>query len=122
MEKRGIVLVAGVLLVALSAAASADSVDSGRMLFAEHCAGCHGAEGKGGGVGIRMFAALRGGHAPLDLTEGSAMRDWSRERVVAVIAGGGKAAGLSAAMPAYSSSLSPQEIDDLAAYVAGLQR
>ena len=66
-------------------------------LFADNCAGCHGADGGGGG----------GGSAPSIIGEDNA------GRVRAQIESGGDG------MPGFSAQLTPGQIDALAQYVAG---
>ena len=69
-------------------------VEIGRGIYAESCTFCHGAEGEGGHNGIELVA-------PLD-----------RDLVVRMVRDGRNN------MPAFGGSLSPGEIDAVAAYVS----
>jgi mono/diheme cytochrome c family protein len=73
-----------------------DGVDA-ESLFAENCAGCHGAEGEGGGIGPGMAGVDDRDAAEQQIRQG----------------GGG--------MPAFEGQLSDEEIEALADYSVELQ-
>jgi cytochrome c oxidase cbb3-type subunit 3 len=106
----------------LASRAAAADVGAGAKLFADRCAGCHGADGTGGGMGIRFLAFVRGADRPLDFSDASAMSGWSDDRLALTIAKGGRAVGRSGLMPAYGAELSRDQIADLVAYVRSLAR
>jgi mono/diheme cytochrome c family protein len=108
-----------VLIVALGAA-RANAADTAADLFADHCARCHGSDGKGDGMLIRMLAAVRGANRPVDITDPVVMRGWTDDQLAAAIAKGGAAIGGSTLMPAYESTCSHKQISDLVAYIRSL--
>jgi cytochrome c6 len=87
--------------VVLSLAGPALAVDAA-ALFASKCASCHGKDGKGSAVGLKMGAK--------DLAE--AKKDSEKEIVGAITNGKGK-------MAAFKDKLSAEEIQALAKYVKG---
>jgi mono/diheme cytochrome c family protein len=101
---------------------AAGDASSGATLFADRCAGCHGHDGTGGGVGIRLYAFVRGASRPVDFTDARVMEKWPQERIALVIREGGKAVGASTLMPAYGDRLSKDEISDLAVFINSLRR
>ena len=79
-------------------------------LFAQACAKCHGADGRGG------LAMVANGPRPIDLTSS----EWQRARTdqelaTAIRTGRG-------AMPPFADVLTAQQIDALASYVRTLKR
>jgi cytochrome c6 len=87
-------------LVVLSVAAAARA-DDGATVYAKRCAACHGKDGKGTPVGVKMGAT--------DL----AASKLSEPEMVGVIAGGrGK-------MTAFKEKLSEGEIKEVAKFVKG---
>lgn len=84
----------------------------GKQIFAQNCTPCHGQDGTGGGP---TAAALD--PKPRDLTDASYVSTLSNEHLSKVISGGGLAVGKSAAMPAWSTSLSDEDIQDVVAYI-----
>jgi mono/diheme cytochrome c family protein len=105
----------------VSPAATAD-LPAGARIFADHCANCHGSDGKGGGTMIHFLATVRRANLPIDLTNASVMRAWTDEQLAAVIANGGKAMGGSTLMPAYQDKLSAEQIANLVAYIRSLSQ
>ncbi len=76
-------------------------IDAGK-LFAEHCAGCHGAAGKGGIGPDLTIAGYRFGRTPADVA--TSIRD-----------------GRSGGMPAFGNQLSGEQIDALTGFVLALK-
>jgi mono/diheme cytochrome c family protein len=105
----------------VSPVATAD-LPAGARIFADHCANCHGSDGKGGGTMIHFLATVRRANLPIDLTSTSVMRAWTDEQLAAVIANGGKAMGGSTLMPAYQDKLSAEQIANLVAYIRSLSQ
>ncbi|MFQ5743562.1 MAG: c-type cytochrome [Acidobacteriota bacterium] len=85
----------------------AASIERGRALFADHCAPCHGADGKGKGVLLKELGELG------DLAElvGS---DVSDGYLYSIIRHGG------ISMPAYGTDLDPRERWELVDYLRTL--
>jgi mono/diheme cytochrome c family protein len=84
-------------------------------LYAEHCAVCHGASGRGDGPGARVV-----GHPIRDFTDAGAMRQVSDRFLFDIIRKGGSQFGRSNAMPAWGMKLSDAEIEELVAYIRSL--
>ena len=97
------------LVVAATAPAVAGDARRGEPMYQRYCAGCHGADGRGGGKNFmpHVGALTRKGYT--DLLEDSYLE--------AIIAEGGEAFGKSAYMPAWNTTLSSQDIADVIAYV-----
>jgi mono/diheme cytochrome c family protein len=102
------------------AAVRANAADTAADLFADHCARCHGSNGKGNGLLIRMLTFVRGANRPADFTDATAMHAWTNDQLAAAIAKGGAAIGGSTLMPANGSEFSPSQISDLVAYIRSL--
>lgn len=80
----------------------------GGAIYAEACAGCHGARLQGGPAGTAP---------PLDAT-GHAWRH-TRSELARIVADGSPGAVATPAMPGFGGRLGPVEIDAVLAYVAG---
>jgi len=110
------------LLVALPAVMAKAQEQPASVLFAGHCARCHGSDGKGNGLFIRTLAAVSGAKRPIDFTDEAMMNRWTDKQLAAVITDGGAATGGSRLMPAYKDSLSPKQITDLVTYIRSLSK
>src|SRR5919198_2536210 len=99
--------------VHLAATATGD-VQAGKAIYERSCVGCHGPTGQGG----RMAAMLA--VPPRNLADQAYMGTRSDQQLFDVISQGGAATGLSAAMTAFGSQLSEQQIWDTVAYVRTL--
>jgi len=77
------------------------------------CRKCHGDDGDGTGPA----AAVLDKH-PGNFTDCEAMKSRTHDFLVNIVTGGGAAVGRSPQMPASGKKLSPEEIDELAKYVA----
>jgi mono/diheme cytochrome c family protein len=108
-----ILFVAGLLLLHC-ANARADS-ERGKRIYRENCAPCHGASGRGDGVGAQSLPVQ-----PADHTNGTLMSARTDAFLRDVIAKGGSAMGLSAFMPAWRGIFKDDEIQDLVDYVRSL--
>ena len=100
----------GVVGCSRSVSSTESAAVDGSALFAQACAKCHGADGRGG------LAMAANGPRPIDLTS----QEWHRARsdqeiVVAIRSGRG-------AMPPFGDVLTPEQIDALGAYVRRLKR
>ena len=78
-------------------------------LYAQACALCHGADGKG--------TAWKGDVPIPDFTDCLATTSEPAEHWETIVAHGGKARGLSSTMPAFGEALDPQEIRELVLYL-----
>ena len=83
-------------------------------LFAELCALCHGAGGKGDGPSA---AGLN--PKPADFTNCRAMAGQSDETLFTIITKGGQSVGRSTVMPAWGEALSEGQIRELVAWLRG---
>lgn len=97
-------------------AAPAGVPDEGRRVFVHYCAACHGPFGRGDGT---YAEALRQQHniRPRDLTDSTYLAPKTDEQLFATISLGGAHVGKSNFMPAWSVSLSPEQIKSLASYI-----
>lgn len=84
----------------------------GKVVFDQYCALCHGATGKGDGIGA---AALN--PKPRDFTDKALMSAMTDEHIIKVITEGGPAVGKSPFMTAWKALLKEDQIKDVAAYV-----
>src|ERR1700684_2125581 len=91
-------------VLALLSTTALHAQQPGAAIFAANCAGCHGADGRGGE------------HAPNIATAPEVQRLLDRE-LAAIVRYGISGAG----MPAFSSLLKPQQIADVVAYLRILQ-
>ena len=91
--------------------------DSGKRLYADYCAVCHGKEGRGDGPVTGMF-----GPKPFDFTDKAGMAAKPDLDLYYAIFGGGEAIGKSAYMPRWGGLLTEQQIWDVIAYVRALSQ
>jgi cytochrome c oxidase cbb3-type subunit III len=91
--------------------------ESGKRIYADYCAVCHGKEGKGDGPIVAMF-----GPKPFAFTDKAAMATKRDLDLYFAIFEGGEAVGKSAFMPAWGGLLKEQEISDVIAYIRTLPR
>lgn len=110
--------VLGALLTASSGAPPPRAeVERGRQIYLQHCAGCHGGEGRGNGAAGAGLPIK-----PADLTDGRLMNPLPDHFLVTLIGEGGMAVGLSPLMPGWRPFLSEREILDVVAYLRTLAR
>ena len=95
-----------------TAAETTGDAKAGAKLYKQLCSGCHGADGRGGGHTFmpHVDRLTRAGYIDL-------LPD---EHLIAVIAEGGAAHGMSNYMPAWGSRLTPDEIRDIVAHIRRL--
>ncbi len=103
-----------VLATVHPAATATGDTQAGKAIYERACVGCHGPTGQGG----RMAAMLA--VPPRNLAGQAYMGTRSDQQLFDVISKGGAATGLSAAMTAFGSQLSEQQIWDTVAYVRTL--
>jgi len=102
---------------ALAASDGDRTVQTGRALFATHCATCHGEGGRGDGASAAGF-----GTRPADLADGRLMNGLPDEFLVSVITHGGPAQGLAPTMPPFDRTLSPDQIRAVVVFLRTLAR
>lgn len=88
------------------------NLDSGKRIYADYCAVCHGPEGRGDGPITGMF-----GPKPFDFKDNAGMAAKRDQELYEAIWGGGDAIGKSTFMPRWAGLLKEQEIWDVIAYV-----
>ena len=110
VAKHAVLLATGVWLIG-SAARIAHAEDA-RPLYDKNCASCHGPTGKGDGPAGKILKPP----AP-DLS--ATVKKASDADLAKIIKEGGKAVGRSAAMPAYGSKLTDDQIQGLVQLVKG---
>ncbi|OGC93671.1 MAG: hypothetical protein A2W25_06115 [candidate division Zixibacteria bacterium RBG_16_53_22] len=84
----------------------------GKRLFAKYCVVCHGQEGQGDG-----FNSYNLEPRPRNLVDTTYMNTLSDARLSEMISAGGRGTGKSVLMPAYGSTLTASEIQDLVDYI-----
>ena len=90
---------------------------TGQRLFEKYCVVCHGQEGQGDG-----FNAYNLDPHPRNLADTTYMNTLSDARLSEMITEGGRGTGKSVLMPAYGSTLTASEIEDLVNYIRSLSR
>lgn len=109
-----IVALGGALIFHEPATAGAESpkVQASAKLYDTYCAQCHGVQRNGKGVNTVGLSVQ-----PRDHSDTAAMSSLPRDQMIRAIADGGAAVNKSALMPAWSSVLSHEEIEDMADYL-----
>ena len=92
-----------------------DSRAQGAALYAQRCAACHGATGRGDGPNSQYLQPKPAVHA-----DARAMSTRTDDRLFDGIFAGGVALGVSAAMPAFGETLTPDQIRSLVRYIREL--
>ena len=106
-----------VLAVGLAAlACRVGHAESGAELYAEACASCHGADGRGRPEGSRIEVPLPD-FSDCAFVTAEATGNWAK-----LVRSGGPALGLSAQMPAFGAALDESQILAILAYVRGFCR
>jgi len=85
----------------------------GAALHAEHCAECHGYDGRAEVIVMHMD------EPPRDQSDAGYMATLSDAFLYVAICGGGEAVERSVVMPAWGDTLSDRDIRDLVAFVRG---
>ena len=101
-----------VLALVVAAGPSAVAAQGAASVYAQKCAGCHGASGKGDGPAGQVMV-------PPPKPFSTTLKGKSDSWIETVIAKGGPAVGLSPAMPAHPG-LSGSQVENLAQYIKGL--
>jgi mono/diheme cytochrome c family protein len=98
-----------------ASAADPRDVKAGQALYAQYCASCHGAAGRGDGPAAAGFATK-----PSDLADGRLMNALPDEFLASVILRGGPAEGLAPGMPPFSGYLSDAQTTQVLAYLRSI--
>lgn len=93
----------------------AGNLESGKRVYADYCAVCHGKEGQGDGPIVAMF-----GPKPFAFTDKAGMAARRDQDLYFAIFNGGEAIGQSTYMPAWGGLLKDSEITDVIAYIRTL--
>lgn len=101
--------------VSMPRTATPVGVERGQKIYAQHCAGCHGAGGKGDGVAGANLPIK-----PSDLTDGRVMNPLPDHFLETIITEGAQAVGLSPFMPGWKPFLSSAQIRDVIVYIRTL--
>lgn len=116
MKKLSFSLLLGTLFLTVIFPVQAADVASGKTKYDQMCVSCHGAMGKGDGV-----AATALNPKPRNLSDQAYMSKKTDAELAKVIKNGGTVAGLSPSMPAWGSSLSDTDIDNIISYIRTLK-
>ncbi len=92
---------------------AAGDVVRGKAIYLKYCRGCHGVDGRGGGDTFMPHVAR--------LTERGYIDMLPDEYLFQVIAEGGAFVGKSSYMPAWKSSLSDEDINDVIVHIRRLR-
>jgi mono/diheme cytochrome c family protein len=90
---------------------------TGKIIYRENCAPCHGEGGKGDGPGAKLLPVK-----PADHTDGKDMSKRSDRDLTEIISKGGLDVNKSPFMPAWGGLLTDQQIRDLVAHIRSLAR
>jgi mono/diheme cytochrome c family protein len=111
----GLLAAAAVGLVGAADESRRPAASSGKAVYDQYCAACHGAEGRGDGPSATALPIK-----PWNLTDGRLMNRLPDEFLTLTVEKGGAAVGLSPLMPAWDQHLSREQIADVVAYVRSL--
>jgi cytochrome c oxidase cbb3-type subunit 3 len=101
------------LAIVLNAAGQGD-VDTGKQLYQQRCAPCHGPDGKANTPTAQALTPK-----PRDHTDGTYMNQLSQEHLLKVIKQGGVAIGKSPIMPP-QADLNDKQLQDIIAFIRSL--
>ena len=91
------------------------TIERGRALYAQYCATCHGAQGKGDGISGQNLPIK-----PQDLTAGPVLNPLPHHYLFKIIADGGQTVGLSPLMPGFKPTLNEVQINEIIVFVRTL--
>jgi mono/diheme cytochrome c family protein len=113
------VLAAVVAFAIHAPALAAGNSQAGAKIFAQNCARCHGAGGKGDGPDlVKLQAAV----SPDNWTDQETNKRLTDDFIVAMITKGGKANGKSRIMPGFADKLNGQQVQDLLAFIRSVAK
>lgn len=103
--------VLGLLAMAPSPVLAGGNVDAGKTVFFANCTACHGASGDGNGPAASGISP-----PPVNFTDPAFWKGKTDSFLIHVIQNG------MGPMPAWSDTLSPQNIEDVLAYIKTLKK
>lgn len=106
-----------ILALASSGLAQMGDPAKGKNLYANYCASCHGAGGKGDGL-----AAAGLNPKPQDLTNAAYVSKLTDKYLEDIIKKGGAGVGKSALMPPWAAALKDGEVRNVIAYIRNLAK
>jgi len=115
----GVGLIAIVIALGQTRTVAAGDAQAGAKLFAQRCARCHGASGKGNGPDL---AKLHLDSPPDNFTDKEINAELSDYKINKIVTGGGAAVDKSPKMPAFGGKVSPAQIQDLIAFIRTLPK
>jgi mono/diheme cytochrome c family protein len=95
--------------------------EGGRRTFVYYCSGCHGPQGRGDGFIVEALSA-RYNVRPRDFTDSLHFARVADAQLNETITMGGGHMGQSVAMPAWTYTLTPEQIQELVRYIRVLSR
>jgi mono/diheme cytochrome c family protein len=90
---------------------------AGQAKYRQICGFCHGIYGKGDGPAAKGFPVK-----PSDHTNQERMSKLSDSEMEKIIEEGGRSAGRSPLMPPFGNKLSPEDVQDLIAFIRSLAK
>lgn len=93
----------------------AGDVPAGQAVYQQYCSACHGPQGKGNGPAAAAMTPK-----PRNHTDGAYMNALSDAHLMQVIREGGASVQRSPLMPPWKGTLTPQQIEDVTAYLRTL--
>lgn len=103
---------ASTMAPATMASNRATATADGKPLYAQWCASCHGADGRGNGPNAQWLPVKPANHA-----NAARMRTRADDSLYDTVAGGGTVMGMSPLMPAFGATLSDVQIRSLVTYL-----
>lgn len=95
-----------------TAGVESPKIQASAHLYDTYCAQCHGVQRNGKGINTVGLSVQ-----PRDHTDTAAMSSLPREQTIKAISEGGASVNKSALMPAWSSVLTKEQIEDMADYL-----
>jgi mono/diheme cytochrome c family protein len=114
MRSISILFTVGAVMFSGLALASGNA-DKGKALYAQQCASCHGAGGKGDGPAA---AALN--PKPMNFTDKARMTGMKDQQLFDAIKKGGAGVGKSPIMPGFGAAMKDENIQDVVAFLRSL--
>ncbi len=108
-----VLLVFGATLVGARALSAQADEQEAEQLYNKSCGACHGPQGKGDGPAGKLLKPPAGDFSAV-------LKGMTDADIAKVIKEGGKAVGKAAAMPAFGSKFSDDQIQELVRYIKQL--
>ena len=107
-----------VAIAAVSTTVYAADIESGKKLFAQRCASCHGDSGAGDGP---VAAALPADQKPRNLAQGQMKFATDDDKIMKLLKEGGSVVGLNALMPP-QPDLKEDDLKSLVMFIKSLKK